>query len=265
MENEIPEEEKTDVGKIISNPALKNYYANAFIVGRSATDMFFITLANGLPGIVLNMSFNTAKELHRVLGEKIKETETQLGYEIQSAKIWAMSFLSSQTKKWSYSIGKTEASFNFDSGTKAIDNFKNLAAGWKFGRGHAFSVEVIEKAKTIYWMCLLYGFTLEPYANEDGSISVLAVKDVYSLDIKVSEDPKLILRLEKGKGVNYEVVFDEKQIEANKLGAELLEIPAQWQEESSLELSNLAITALRTSDLGIKQYSIHTAMAYQYS
>lgn len=72
-----------DLAKIFNDTTLPKYYASAFIMGNSATDMFIVPAANGKPQLLLNISFSAAKELQRLLAGRILEIEKNIGYEIK--------------------------------------------------------------------------------------------------------------------------------------------------------------------------------------
>lgn len=74
---------KEDLDKIFGDSSLPKYYASAFIMGNSPTDMFIVPVANGKPQLLMNLSFSSAKELHALLTKRIQEIEANIGYEIK--------------------------------------------------------------------------------------------------------------------------------------------------------------------------------------
>lgn len=71
------------VEQMLKNPAVAKVYANGFITGKTQTDMFVIPMINGVPHMVLNLSFNSAKILRDALTKSINEIEERLGQEIK--------------------------------------------------------------------------------------------------------------------------------------------------------------------------------------
>ncbi len=65
--------------QILKNPNLVRNYVNGFIVGNTQTDILIVSLVNGTPQIVTNMSFATAKNLITTLSKSISDIEKQIG------------------------------------------------------------------------------------------------------------------------------------------------------------------------------------------
>lgn len=72
-----------NIANAISNPSTPRYYANSFAIGRSETDIFFMSISNNQVGMICNMSFQSAKKLFDLLKKNIDEIESELG-EIKS-------------------------------------------------------------------------------------------------------------------------------------------------------------------------------------
>jgi hypothetical protein len=168
---------------------------------------------------------------------------------------------------WSYSVEQSKAEISAeDAISMKIDSFGALPKGWKFGRGDAPSENVISLAKDVYLSVKLMGFDIEPYANQDGSISILAIYGDHSIDIRISdEEPSLLLRYEIGKGSDYEVEYDDLEVSYDELSKILSEIQFKCQAASLSEPSNMEITAPETKDLDIKQSLSLTEMEFQFS
>lgn len=75
---------QVNIGAMLTNPSITKFYANGFVGGRTQTDIFAISMNNGTPQFVVNMSFNTAKNLHNFLSTVIRDIEKALEQEIKS-------------------------------------------------------------------------------------------------------------------------------------------------------------------------------------
>jgi hypothetical protein len=64
-------------------PNLIKLYANGFTVGPTMSDMYMIGVLNNSPSFVVNMSFNTAKTLHKALTKLISDFEKTTKEEIK--------------------------------------------------------------------------------------------------------------------------------------------------------------------------------------
>lgn len=150
-----------------------------------------------------------------------------------------------------------------DDVAEEIESFALLPSGWKFGRGGPASEESIKIAKYLYTICRLNGFTVEPYSNDDGSISLLAIFGDHSLDIEVINSDQLKLRYEVGKGLNFRVIWKDKIIKFNELEYNLLVIRSKCQ-TTLFETSTSKITAQGIKDSGTKVYLSHMKEEFPY-
>jgi hypothetical protein len=75
-----------DILQYLKNTDATKYYANGFVVGRTQNDMFVISVLNGNPQTVLNVSFLAAKQLLELLAKNIREVEEITGELIPAKK-----------------------------------------------------------------------------------------------------------------------------------------------------------------------------------
>lgn len=68
-----------DVDAFLKDPTAIKVYANGFVIGRTPSDLFLISIRNGNPEVLVNLSFGTAKNLLGILDKNIKEIESLIG------------------------------------------------------------------------------------------------------------------------------------------------------------------------------------------
>jgi hypothetical protein len=146
-----------------------------------------------------------------------------------------------------------------------IESFLELQEGWNFGRGKVPSIFIINSAKEVYSFCRSRGWDCEAYLNEDGTVSILAILGIHSLDIKVSESDYVLLRYEIGRGSNYKVIYDHEQKSYKDLSAVLFEIEFKCQAAFLSEPSNLRAILKELEDSGTKTSSSLMEVEFQYS
>jgi hypothetical protein len=62
---------------------------------------------------------------------------------------------------------------------------------------------------------------VETYENEDGSVSLMLIVGDHALDIEISADSAFVLRYEIGKGSEYKIVYDSKEVKSKELISEI--------------------------------------------
>lgn len=84
-----PEDSKLSVSpeqlqQMFNDHTLPKFYANAFVIGNSATDVFLVSYKNGIPQFLTNLSFSAAKELLRILTKRVGDIEVNMGNELKT-------------------------------------------------------------------------------------------------------------------------------------------------------------------------------------
>lgn len=85
-------------------------------------------------------------------------------------------------------------------------------------------LDVIEKAKEVYSVCLALGFEVEVYQNDDETISLLSMMDNYSAEFEIANTDELSVRYQIGKGLDFKVIWRHKKIKQKDLGKTLSQI-----------------------------------------
>jgi hypothetical protein len=148
-----------------------------------------------------------------------------------------------------------------------IEDYSHLNAGWSFGEGELINGQTILNAKTVYLACKLHGISVEHYANEDGTITLIAYINDHFLEIEVDDTILLNVRYAVGKGDDYKVVWRGKIILLSEIEYELLELQSQCKFSLNplSESSTLTNLALNSKSLEGTKFLLNTREASQFS
>ena len=67
------------------NSSAQMLYANGFIAGLTAFDMYVIGIVNSMPSFTINMSYTTAKSLAHLMNNLVQDFESKMGQEIPTS------------------------------------------------------------------------------------------------------------------------------------------------------------------------------------
>lgn len=150
---------------------------------------------------------------------------------------------------WVFTNPEIELILLKDEILEQLDSYENLKEGWDFGEGMPMSQLTISNAKYIYDICYKKGFNVEPHANTEGDITLIAYLDDYFLEIDVNESKSLLLRYAQGKGDNYTLIWKNRKNSFSELEDVLSEIKSEWQRNTSLEQFTSRNIRLSNNDL----------------
>lgn len=105
-----------------------------------------------------------------------------------------------------------------------IESLADLPEGWDFGMGRTIIRPVIEKAKQAYSIANLLQLNAEILPQTAGGIILNFYKSSsseYFLEVTVNADLSIDYVMEKGKGINYEVIDEEENVTLSNLQAKL--------------------------------------------
>lgn len=164
-----------------------------------------------------------------------------------------------------YTIPRDKASSIDDPIIKELDELALLPKGWDFGTGEAVSKVVINKSKQICSIARLLQHTIEVLPNSNGGIVLNLFKssesDVF-LEVTVNPDLTIDYVLEKGKGINYDILDEGQDVKLLKIQTILsknLSLGCNWSEPLTLESSRWQSNVLAATVSPI------TMAGYQYS
>lgn len=86
--------------------------------------------------------------------------------------------------------------------------FGQLATGWSYGRGRQISSAVIDRAERLLELGAQLHLKAEVFPGTDGDIVVAIHQDGTCVQVTVNEDLSLGLRVERGRGPEYEDVIE---------------------------------------------------------
>lgn len=101
---------------------------------------------------------------------------------------------------------------NKDETLLKIESFLTLPIGWDYGQGVPSTKNVTRKAKQIFSLAKLKGFSSEALPKTDGGIIMVLAKGEFFLDVVIKPDLTLDVRIEKGIGEEYEVLFEDEDV-----------------------------------------------------
>ena len=81
-----------------------------------------------------------------------------------------------------------------------------LPEGWQYGEGIPPLEQVIQTAEEIYNKLSFFQFQVDAFPGLDGSLSLVFYSDQRCVEIDISQDGKLNLSMEDGKGYEYEEI-----------------------------------------------------------
>lgn len=93
-----------------------------------------------------------------------------------------------------------------------IESLQDLPEGWDYGQGVPSSKSVARKAKQIFSLAKLRGFKSEALPTTGGGIIMVLSKGDFFLDVVVNPDLSLDVRIEKGIGSEFEVLFEDEDV-----------------------------------------------------
>lgn len=150
--------------------------------------------------------------------------------------------------------------------TDEIDSFGDLKDGWDYGKGVPPNSQIILIAKFVYLISKIQGFGCEPHPNSDGSITMILFIGDHFLDVDITNDEKLILNYEIGKGKEYNVIWKDQLILLSQLEYVLFEIKYKCNQNTSSEtLTSSRIIVNKSKDSKIEEFSANIKEGSQFS
>jgi hypothetical protein len=106
--------------------------------------------------------------------------------------------------------------------SQKISAFSTWQDGWKFGRGSAFSQQVVSNAQRLNSAAYNLGLKIDAFPGDSGQISVVVYCEGVSYDFAVLESGRVLLVVEEDDEITeeLEISFDEALNRITTLGSE---------------------------------------------
>ena len=98
-----------------------------------------------------------------------------------------------------------------------IDALGQLPRGWRFGEGGPISEAVRQRAKVAATYAAFFGLDVSAFPSVGGEVILRYYKGEHTLEVYVNEDETFDVALEKGRGFDFEVLFDREGVGFDKL------------------------------------------------